>query len=93
MDFWLFMGRKNKDIKSTELQEYCSFFLDIFLKLKIATQTPAMQAFRTAYNNTGYYWLNTSPSACQAYCVYMVTGEILKSIKLTSIAPNKALCK
>ena len=34
MDFWLFMGRKNKDIKSTKLQEYYSFFLDIFLNLK-----------------------------------------------------------
>ena len=28
MDFWLFMGGKNKDIKSTE------FYLDIFLSLK-----------------------------------------------------------
>ena len=34
MDFWLFMGGENKDIKSTELQLYYSFFLDIFLNLK-----------------------------------------------------------
>ena len=63
MDFWVFMDGENKDIKSTELQLYYSFFLDIFLNLKYDDFTmkfkpPFMVNYNYLKNNKLYSKLN-----------------------------------